>query len=107
MLGATAFAALGLAVAGLIPNAHAAPALVNVVVLPLYAISDVFFPIDAGSPVAMLAGLFPVQHLATALQSVWQPATQPLDPIDLAWLAAWGLLGLVVALRTFSWEPRG
>ena len=106
-LGATAFAALGLAVAGLIPDAHAAPALVNAIVLPLYVISDVVIPIDAGSPVAMIAGLFPVQHLAAALQSVWQPATQPLDPMDLAWLAAWGLLGLLVALRTFSWEPRG
>jgi len=106
-LGAAAFAALGLAVSGLIPDSHAAPALVNVIVLPLYVISDVFIPIDSGSPVAMLAGVFPVQHLALALQSVWQPSTQPLDPIDLAWLGAWGLLGLVVALRTFSWEPRG
>ncbi len=106
MLGAAVFAALGLAVAGLIPDAHAAPALVNAIVLPLYVISDVFIPIDAGSPVAMLAGLFPVRHLATALQSVWQPEAQPLDVVDLAWLVAWGVLGIVVALRTFSWEPR-
>jgi ABC-2 type transport system permease protein len=106
MLGAAVFAALGLAVAGLIPDAHAAPALVNAIVLPLYVISDVFIPIDAGSPVATLAGLFPVRHLATALQSVWQPVAQPLDVVDLAWLVGWGVLGIVVALRTFSWEPR-
>jgi hypothetical protein len=93
-------------VAGLIPDAHAAPALVNAIVLPLYVISDVFIPIDAGSPVATLAGLFPVRHLATALQSVWQPVAQPLDVVDLAWLVGWGVLGIVVALRTFSWEPR-
>jgi ABC-2 type transport system permease protein len=106
VLGAAAFAALGLAMAGLIPNAHAAPALVNAIVLPLYVISDVFIPIDAGSPVALIAGLFPVRHLALALQSVWQPSAQPLDPVDLGWVAAWGVLGLLVALRTFSWEPR-
>jgi ABC-2 type transport system permease protein len=105
-LGSTVFAALGLAVAGLIPDAHAAPAVVNAIVLPLYVISDVFIPIDAGSPVATIAGLFPVRHLAAALQSVWQPAAHPLDLTDLVWLAGWGLLGVVVALRTFSWEPR-
>ncbi len=106
MLGAGAFAALGLAMAGLIPDAHAAPALVNAIVLPLYVISDVLIPIDPASPVAALADLLPVRHLALALQAVWHPATQPLDPMDLAWLAAWGLVGLVVALRTFTWEPR-
>jgi ABC-2 type transport system permease protein len=106
VLGAATFAALGLAMAGLIPNAHAAPALVNAIVLPLYVVSDVFIPIDAGSPVATLADLFPVRHLALALQAVWQPATLSLDPVDLAWLVGWGVLGLAVALRTFSWEPR-
>ncbi len=106
MLGALAFAALGLAVSGLIPTAHAAPAVVNAIVLPLYVISDVFIPIDAGSLVATIAGLFPVIHLASALQSVWQPSTAPLDPVDLVWVAGWGLLGLGVARRTFGWEPR-
>jgi ABC-2 type transport system permease protein len=106
VVGAGAFAALGLAVAGLIPNAHAAPALVNAIVLPLYFVSDVFVPIDDGSPVAVVGDLFPVRHLANALQSVWLPATQPLDPMDLLWLVAWGLAGLVVGLRTFGWEPR-
>lgn len=105
-LGAATFATLGLAVAGLIPDAHAAPAVVNAIVLPLYVISDVLVPIDAGSTVGSIAGLFPVRHLATALRSVWQPVAQPLDPIDLAWLVAWGVLGIAVALRTFSWEPR-
>ena len=107
ILGAATCAALGLAVAGLIPDAHAAPAVVNAIVLPLYVISDVFIPIDAGSPVAAIAGLFPVRHLAVALQSVWQPTTVPLDLADLVWLVAWGAVGIVVALRTFDWEPRG
>jgi len=106
LVGAATFAALGLAVVGLIPNAHAAPAVVNAIVLPLYVISDVFVPIEDGSPVAAVADLFPVRHLAHALQSAWMPTTRPFDPLDLAWLAAWAVLGVVVALRTFTWEPR-
>lgn len=106
VVGAAAFASLGLAVASLIPDAHAAPALVNAIVLPLYVISDVIVPIGEGSPVALVGDLFPVRHLVNALQSVWMPATQPLDPVDLVWVVAWGVAGLFVALRTFTWEPR-
>jgi ABC-2 type transport system permease protein len=105
-VGAAAFAALGLALAGLIPNAHAAPALVNAIVLPLYFVSDVFVPVDEGTPVAVVGDLFPVRHLANALQAVWMPTQHPVDPTDLLWVAGWGVLGLLVALRTFSWEPR-
>jgi len=105
-VGAAAFAALGLAMAGLIPDAHAAPALVNGIVLPLYFVSDVFVPVAEGSVVGIVGDLFPVRHLANALQAVWLPATGSLDLADLAWVAGWGLVGLVVALRTFTWEPR-
>lgn len=104
-IGAASFAALGLAMAGLIPDAHAAPALVNAIALPLYFVSDIFVPVTEGSVVALVGDLFPVRHLANALQAIWVPST-PLEVADLAWVAAWGVLGLVVALRTFSWEPR-
>lgn len=104
-IGAASFAALGLAMAGLIPDAHAAPALVNAIALPLYFVSDIFVPVTEGSVVALVGDLFPVRHLANALQAVWVTSTL-LELTDLAWVAAWGVLGLVVALRTFSWEPR-
>jgi len=49
-----------------------------------------------------------VRHLAVALQGIWTPAINgPLDYSDLAWVAAWAALGLLLAFRTFSWEPRG
>jgi ABC-2 type transport system permease protein len=100
------FCALGLAMAGIIPNAAAAPAIVNATVLPLYFISDVFVEMDDTSILARIGDLFPIRHLANALQSVWNPAVAPFDPLDLVWVAAWGILGLVVAMRTFTWEPR-
>lgn len=106
LVGAGTFAALGLGVSGLVPDSHAAPAIVNAIVLPLYVISDVFVPIEDGSPVALLADLFPVRHLAHALQSAWSPALRPFDPLDLVWLVGWGIVGGVLALRTFDWEPR-
>jgi ABC-2 type transport system permease protein len=107
-LGAGSFAALGLGVAGLIPNASAAPAIVNALVLPLLFVSDVFINLDDGSTLAQIGDLFPIRHFADALQSVYTPTLGgALDPLDLAWVTAWGLAGAVVAWRTFSWEPHG
>jgi ABC-2 type transport system permease protein len=106
VLGAMSFAALGLAVAGLIPSSQSAPAVVNAIVLPLLFISNVFVQVEEGALVT-ISELFPVRRLADALQALYHPASAgPLDPGDLLWLAAWGLVGLLVARRTFSWEPR-
>jgi ABC-2 type transport system permease protein len=106
VIAGASFCALGLAMAGLIPNAAAAPAIVNATVLPLYFVSDVFVQLDDSSVLAKVGDVFPIRHLANALQSVWNPVLYPFHATDLVWIAAWGVLGLVVAVRTFTWEPR-
>jgi ABC-2 type transport system permease protein len=106
VVGSASFAALGLAVAGLIPSSQSAPAVVNAIVLPLLFISNIFIRVEDGILVT-ISGIFPVRHFADALQSVYHPATAgPLDPVDLVWIVGWGGVGLIVAWRTFSWEPR-
>lgn len=107
VLGSLSFAALGLAMAALIPSAGAAPAIVNAVVLPLLFISNVFIRVEEGILVT-ISEAFPIRRLADALQAIYHPDwAAPLDSLDLAWLAGWGLVGLAVAWRTFTWEPRG
>ena len=106
VVAGASFCALGLALAGIIPNAAAAPAIVNATVLPLFFISDVFIQMDRSSILSAIGNLFPISHLASLLQAVWSPVLRPFDPVDLVWVAAWGVLGLVVAVRTFTWEPR-
>ena len=106
VVGAASFAALGLAAAGLIPSSQSAPAVVNAIILPLLFISNVFIYIEDGF-LRTVSELFPVRHLSDALQSIYHPAwAGPLDPVDLLWVAGWGVAGLVVASRTFTWEPR-
>jgi ABC-2 type transport system permease protein len=106
--GAACFCALGLAISGLVPNERAAPAVVNATILPLLFISDVFIRLPADNTLAKIGDLFPIRHLAVALQSIWVPQVNgPLDLKDVAFLAVWTAIGLVVALRRFSWEPRG
>ena len=108
-VGAAAFCALGLATTAVIPNAESSPAIVNVSVLPLLFISDVFIPLhDAPSWLTRVADLFPVRHFAQAMHNSFDPfeTGTGLDPVHLLVMAAWMVVGLVVALRYFSWEPR-
>ena len=109
LIGAGAFSALGMAMTCFIPNADAAPAVVNAVILPLLFISDVFIPME-NSPrwLTDLASVFPVSHLAQSMHEAFNPLTDGsgFDAKSLAVMAAWGVLGLLVAVRYFSWEPR-
>jgi len=80
------------------------------VLLPLYFISGVF--IAAGQLPKWLvnvAGIFPVRHLAAALLKAYNPYTRGsgFAWVDLLIVAAWGVAGLVIALRRFSWLPLG
>ena len=107
--GAFCFCALGLAVTALIPNAHAAPAVVNGALFPLLFISGTFFPLDPTSGLARVAALFPVGNFQHAVFAAFDPragGTAGLQAGDLAAMLLWGAGALVFAVRRFGWEPR-
>lgn len=109
VIGAATFCALGIAMSGFIPNADAAPAVVNAVILPLLFISDVFIPMEnAPRWLTDVASLFPVKHLAEAMHAAFNPLEggSGFEVKSLLVMAAWGVAGVVVAVRYFSWEPR-
>jgi ABC-2 type transport system permease protein len=110
MVGAATFCALGLALTAVIPNADAAPAVVNASILPLLFISDVFIPLreDAPAWLAFIAKLFPVRHFVEAMLAAFfpVPGQASFRGSDLLIVGLWGLAGLLLALRYFSWEPR-
>lgn len=108
LIGAASFAALGLALTAIIPSEAAAPAVTNAIVLPLYFISDVFIVGDKPLLLERIANVFPIQHLASAMQESFDPfVTSAPWPWD-HWLvvAAWGVAGAVIASLTFRWIPR-
>ena len=108
-VGAMVFCALGLAMTVVIPNAEAAPAIINGVLLPIVFISGTFFPIDPTSVLAKLAEYFPVRHFITAMFNAFDPAHLSQDGFsgnDLIIMLAWGAAGLLIAVRRFRWEPR-
>jgi ABC-2 type transport system permease protein len=117
IVGSLSFAAMALALTAAIPNADAAPPIVNATILPLLFISGIFIPLTNAAPawITTVGNIFPVKHFADAMQAgylgnVTLRGTDirafPFDWTDLAVVAAWGILGLALATRFFSWEPR-
>jgi ABC-2 type transport system permease protein len=112
IVGAASFSALGLAITAIIPNADAAPAVVNAAILPLQFISGVFIPLQTDHAwYVQVAKLFPVYHftqpmLASYFLPTIDPTTNGFRGWDLLILGVWGLFGAVVAARVFAWEPR-
>jgi ABC-2 type transport system permease protein len=108
-IGAGAFCALGLALTAAIPNADAAPAIVNATILPLMFVSNIFIHLDDPPAWLDLVGdVFPVKPFALAMEHAYNPYVTGagFEWGHLAAVAAWGVAGAIVALRFFSWEPR-
>jgi len=105
LVGSASFCALGFAITPVIPNADASPAIVNATILPLLFLSGVFIPLGSNSPawILWIARIFPVWHFARGMQAGFLGTA--FNWTDVLIVAAWGLGGLLLSVRFFSWEP--
>ncbi len=103
VLGAASFCALGVAVASLIRNAEAAPAVVQLVLFPLLFISGTYLPIHS-RVLNRASGWLPVRPFNEALLSSFAQHSG-VDWKDLGVLLAWGAAGALIAVRRFRWDP--
>jgi ABC-2 type transport system permease protein len=107
VVGAGTFCALGLALTPAIPNAEAAPAIVNASILPLAFVSDIFVPADeAPDWLQTIGDFFPLKHYSEAMQASFNPLFEQWEWTDLLFVAIWGIAGVAVALKFFTWEPK-
>ena len=110
VVGAASFSALGLAVTTIVPNADAAPAVVNATILPLLFLSGVFIALPAGNPwYVVVAKFFPVYHFSHAMLAAYFGGTLHVPAWqwnDLLVMAVWGVFGVIVAARRFKWEAK-
>jgi ABC-2 type transport system permease protein len=106
-LGAACFAALGLAVCGLIRSLEGSSAIVNVIVLPMAFLSGSFGP-TRHYPRALRAvgDVLPLKYLVNSMNAIYLHGREIWQrPGSVAVLAAWGIAGLAIAIRRFRWEP--
>jgi ABC-2 type transport system permease protein len=108
VLGALAFAGLGIGAASLIRSAEGVSAVVNVVVLPMAFLSGSFGPTDEYPTfLQAVADVLPLTYFLDVTYGVYLEGESLFaDPGALAIVLAWGAAGLAIALRKFSWMPR-
>jgi ABC-2 type transport system permease protein len=108
LVGSAAFAALGTATAMAIRSAEGSSAVVNFVLLPMAFLSGGFGPTNGYPAVLRAIGdVLPLTYFVKLVNAVYLHGngfwTQP---GALAVLAGWGVGGVILSIRTFSWEPR-
>jgi ABC-2 type transport system permease protein len=104
VLGAACFCAIGVAVSSLVSNSEAASSVVQFVQFPMLFISGNYFPIHS-AVVNTIAGLLPLRPFNQALLPPFAEHSG-FQWHDLSILLAWGVVGTLVAVRRFRWDPR-
>jgi ABC-type multidrug transport system permease subunit len=104
LVTAVSFSALGLAVAALAPSMQAATALANGIAIGLAFVSDLFVVAQLPRWLDTVGWVFPLKHVVNALGDAFNPFvdTTGFFPSHLAVIAAWGLLGGLLA----AWATR-
>jgi ABC-2 type transport system permease protein len=108
LIGAGCFAAMGLGLTAAVRSAEGASAVVNIVYLPMAIIAGTFFtPRQFPGFLRAIADVLPLTYFTKLTRNVmlrhehiWTQGS------SLAVIAAWGAVGLAVAIRTFRWQPR-
>jgi len=108
IIGAFAFAALGVATASLIRSAEGSSAVVNFILLPMAFLTGAFGPTRRYPEALRIIGdVLPLKYFLDIVDVVYLHGrgiwTQPRA---LAMLGVWAATGLVVGALKFRWEPR-
>lgn len=108
LVGVVSFTALGVAMSTLVPNQEAAGPVISVVFFVLLFLSGLWFPFKPGSGLAHFASWIPLYRFIEAVQASFgvERGVGPWAWSDLLVVAAWGVLGALVAVRRFRWAPR-
>ena len=82
--------------------------MLNVIVLPMAFLSGSFGTTRHYPRVLRAIGdALPLKYLLDAINAVYLHGRVLWhEPTDIAVLAGWGAVGIVVAMRKFRWEPR-
>jgi ABC-2 type transport system permease protein len=108
VVGAVAFAAMGLGLTGFVRSAEGSSAVVNFIYLPMAIISGTFFsPAHYPTFLRAIANVLPLTYFTRLTRNVmvrheaiWHQQGA------LAVVAVWGVVGLLAAIRGFRWQPR-
>jgi len=108
LIGAAAFAAMGLGLTSVVRSAEGSSAVVNFVYLPMAIISGTFFsPNKYPGFLRAIADVLPLTYFTKLTRDVmvrhhhlWS------ETGSIGVVLLWGVIGIVAAIRGFRWQPR-
>jgi ABC-2 type transport system permease protein len=106
--GVVCFASLGVALSHAIPNFDSAPAYTNAIFLPTIFISGVFYDSDnAPRVIREIAEVLPLKHVIDGMSGAMVTGRGLTDNAGaLAVIGLWAAVGIVLAIRGFSWDQK-
>ena len=108
MVGALAFSGIGLLIASRAQSSETVSGLMNLVMLPMWIFSGLFFPSERFPDSAQwFIQALPLTQLLNALRAVTLEGagiTNPVVAVALAVLSAYSIVTFVVALKIFRWN---
>ncbi|MQA74637.1 MAG: hypothetical protein GEU88_09910 [Solirubrobacterales bacterium] len=110
VFGSAAFCGLAFAASTFIDSSDSTQPVIQATMLPLFLISGVWISsADLPSWLNQVAAVFPIEHVADLLHRAFASGALAAGPVavDLAVLAAWAVVGIVIAVRRFDWLPSG
>ena len=108
VVGAVCFTSIGIAASTLIPNQEAAGPVVGIVFFVLLFLGGLWYPLKAGSGLAQVSAYLPVRHMILAATAPFlaRPGVTAWSWHDIQVMAIWGVVGVFVSARRWSWAPR-
>jgi ABC-2 type transport system permease protein len=108
VLGALAFAAMGVGITSVVRSSEGSSAVINAVYLPMAIISGTFFtPKSYPEFLRVIAEILPLTHFTQLTRDVMvhhQHFWSDWGAIGVVLL--WGAIGLIAAVRGFRWQPQ-
>jgi ABC-type multidrug transport system permease subunit len=106
LLGSMTFSGFGLLVASRAKTIEAVSGLMNIVMLPMWMLSGIFFSSSRYPEAAQpLIKLLPLTALIDALRAVMLDGTSIFTQLpQVVLLAIWGSVTFVIALKIFRWQ---
>jgi ABC-2 type transport system permease protein len=109
IVGVVCFTALGIAASTLVPNQEAAGPMISIVFFVLLFLAGLWYPIPNNSGLAKFSSYLPVRNLILAANRSFghvAPGSSAWAWGYIKWMALWGVIGIIVSLRRWRWEPR-
>jgi len=106
LLGTLSFISIGYLASSRVKTVEGAMPIINLITFPMMFLSGIFFPIEIMPDfIRPVVEALPLTYLGDALRQVMVEAT-PLHPlgVDVAVLAGWLAVCMVLAIRFFRWE---